>query len=56
MRVTLKRAGPDTEQLKEERLPWRHSTRPTRGSENERETERTSQCERMRESRDGGVT
>lgn len=31
--MTLKRAGPDTEQSEEERLPQRHRAGPTRGSE-----------------------
>lgn len=37
-RVTLKRAGPNTEQLKEEMLPWRPRGRPTKGLENEKRT------------------
>lgn len=48
LRVTLKRAGPDTEQLKEERLPWRQRGRPTRGLENEKGTEGMNSCESRR--------
>lgn len=33
-RVTLKRAGPNTEQLKEESLPWRQRGRPAMGFKN----------------------
>lgn len=41
----MKRAGPDREQLKEERLPQRQKAGATRGPGNDKETEGTSQSD-----------
>lgn len=55
VKVTLKRAGPDTEQLKEERPPWRQTELDWHGAQKTRNWGRLSVCETARESGNEGA-